>query len=145
MLIALRECALNSGEEQLPEDKLFIKALREERQLFATKIIENESDYKWLMSRVGITGETIEAMASEKLAWNDRSLFIGHNLPSNLKSGDTLDSLTKSLGNKGLDQGLLSLFNLENLGSYVLGRDAYISQADLSAEKNIIESREEAI
>jgi hypothetical protein len=138
----LRECALNSGGEQLPEDKLFIKALREERQLFATKIIENESDYKWLMSRVGITGETIEAMASEKLAWNDRSLFIGHNLPSNLKSGDTLDSLTKSLGNKGLDQGLLSLFNLENLGSYVLGRDAYISQADLSAEKNIIEARE---
>lgn len=138
----LRECALNSGEEQLPEDKLFIKALREERQLFATKIIENESDYKWLMSRVGITGETIEAMASEKLAWNDRSLFIGHNLPSNLKSGDTLDSLTKSLGNKGLDQGLVSIFNLENLGSYVLGRDAYISQADLSAEKNITRSRE---
>jgi flagellar biosynthesis GTPase FlhF len=138
----LRECALNSGEEQLPEDKLFIKALREERQLFATKIIENESDYKWLMSRVGITGETIEAMASEKLAWNDRSLFIGHNVPSNLKSGDTLASLAKSLGNKDLDQGLVSIFNLENLGSYVLGRDAYISQADLSAEKNITRSRE---
>ncbi len=138
----LREYALNSSEEQLPEDKLFIKELRDERSLLATRIIENENDYKWLMSRVGIKGDIIEAMVSETLAWNDRSLFIGHNVPSNLKSGDTLASLAKSLGNKDLDQGLLSLFNLENLGSYVLGRDAYISQADLSAEENIIEARE---
>lgn len=138
----LREYALNSSEEQLPEDKLFIKELRDERSLLATRIIENENDYKWLMSRVGIKGDIIEAMVSETLAWNDRSLFIGHNVPSNLKSGDTLASLAKSLGNKDLDQGLVSIFNLENLGSYVLGRDAYISQADLSAEKNIIESQE---
>lgn len=138
----LREYALNSSEEQLPEDKLFIKELRDERSLLATRIIENENDYKWLMSRVGIKGDIIEAMVSETLAWNDRSLFIGHNVPSNLKSGDTLASLAKSLGNKDLDQGLVSIFNLENLGSYVLGRDAYISQADLSAEENIIEARE---
>ena len=138
----LREYALNSSEEQLPEDKLFIKELRDERSLLATRIIENENDYKWLMSRVGIKGDIIEAMVSETLAWNDRSLFIGHNVPSNLKSGDTLASLAKSLGNKDLDQGLVSIFNLENLGSYVLGRDAYISQADLSAEENITRSRE---
>ena len=43
----LREYALNSSEEQLPEDKLFIKELREERRLLATKIIEEAGDYKW--------------------------------------------------------------------------------------------------
>lgn len=79
----------------------------------ATKILDNIGDYKWFMSRVGISTGTIATMANQNLFWNDRSVFVGHDLPVNLKGGDTLKSLEKSFGTKALDDGLIAAFNLK--------------------------------
>jgi hypothetical protein len=117
-----------------------IKSLRADRGVLASEILEKIDDYKWLMSRVGMRDDTLSSLASVEVAWNDRAEFVGSDLPEDLKAGDTLSSLAKLLGSK-LDDGIVSVFNLENLGKSFKGRDAYITRQDLGREKDIIETR----
>lgn len=141
----LRDCALskekNTGDiEELKEDRLFIKNLRDERQLFASRILEKIDDYKWLMSRVGIDEKVIATMASPDLIWNDRSVFLSGDVPEYLRGGNTLSSMQKSFGVEKLDKALVSVFNLEQVGAYFKGKSAYISQLDKHQEEELISS-----
>ncbi|MDC0864824.1 AAA family ATPase, partial [Rickettsiaceae bacterium] len=138
----VREIALQDKESLTNDDKQELKELKAERLKLADEIFKDSGGYKWLMSKVGMKEEFLEAMTSSSvISWNDRSDFLGSDLPKNLRAGDTLTSLAKAFGAKELDKGLASVFNLENLGESFKGKDSYIANSDLVFEEKIIEAK----
>jgi len=138
----IRDIATQDKDSLTKDDILELKELKETRSKIADEIFKDSGGYKWLMSKVGMKEEFLEAMTSSSgLLWNDRATFLGHEVPSNLRVGDTLTSLTKAFGAKELDKGLASVFNLENLGESFKGKDSYIANSDLVFEEKIIEAK----
>ena len=119
-----------------------IKQLKSERQRLASNIIDNVSEYQWLMGGVGIAEDTIFFMSDKTpLLWNDRAEFLGGGVPASLCTGDKLDSLSRICGKQQLNRELVDIFNLEYVKSPFKDKEYYIGSKDLRLEKEIVESK----
>ena len=138
----VKEISFEEKDSLSSDDIAELKELKDAREKLADEIFKGLKDYKWLMSKVGMGEDSLEAMTSSgTISWNDRSEFLGGDVPQNLRAGDALAALSKAFGVKELDRGLASVFNLENLGESFKKKDAYIANSDLEVEEEIIKAK----